>query len=164
MEEPEISPVDEHGQSMHDTGIRSMDITDVHISPPHVNYESQSDGGEDRYDVQPSGEDEDPQTGSEQEHEPTFSSEGDPTPYPNNRFQSPRPAQYPGHVSSAFTSPSIAFTPTPAFPRPRARFDLPIAGDLLDTPQPPEQHDEQPRDDGPQEEDQDLEEPLTPSR
>ncbi|KAG6908885.1 hypothetical protein DXG01_002863 [Tephrocybe rancida] len=159
-----ISPIDEHGQSMHDTDIRSMDITDIHISPPHANYEYQSDGEEQQYDVHPSTTtDERQQTGSEHghEHEPTFSSEGDPTPYAQNRYESPRPpAQSPGHLSSTFTS--LAFTPTPAFPRPRARarFELPVPGDLLDTPEPGPQ----PSDEGQQEEDQDSEEPLTPSR
>lgn len=69
------------------------------------------------------------------EREPTFSSEEGPTPfgrsslYGSNQFQQNRVSPV---VSVAFSSPapSAMFTPTPALPRPRARFQLP-------PPQPP---------------------------
>ncbi|KAG6811541.1 hypothetical protein H0H92_006894 [Tricholoma furcatifolium] len=147
----------EHGQSVYDADVRSMEITDVQISPPQVDDQSYSDEH-----VSTSIDDEH-QQGSEQGQEPTFSSEGDATPYAQNRLASPQlPVQSPGHISSTFTSPSIAFTPTPAFPRPRARFNLPVPGDLLDTPEPP-QH-ESGHNDEDHEEESHSEEPLTPSR
>ncbi|KAG6831612.1 hypothetical protein H0H87_004674 [Tephrocybe sp. NHM501043] len=158
----ENSSNERYSPSLHDTGIRSMDITDIHISPPHVDYESHSDIEENSSDVHPSTEEHE-QMGSELDPEPTFSSDGDPTPYAQNRFGSPHPqAQSSGHIPSTFTSPSVAFTPTPAFPRPRARFDLPVPSDLLDTPEPSEQHDQQLSDESQEEEA--PEEPLTPSR
>lgn len=58
--------------------------------------------------------------------EPTFSSNGAPTPYSNK-----------SEGREQFSSPgSIAFTPTPAFPRPRARFNLPSPprNDIPSTP------------------------------
>ncbi|EKM50608.1 uncharacterized protein PHACADRAFT_152721 [Phanerochaete carnosa HHB-10118-sp] len=66
------------------------------------------------------------------EREPTFSSEEGPTPFGRsashgpNQFQQSRASPV---ISVAFSSPapSAMFTPTPAFPRPRARFQLPPA-------------------------------------
>ena len=76
-----------------------------------------------------------PEQPEDDEREPTFSSEGDATPYPSdNRSMKPN--------TSNFSSPaqSVAFTPTPAFPRPRARFELPPPpSDLLATPAPKSQ-------------------------
>ncbi|KAJ7066450.1 hypothetical protein C8F01DRAFT_1365974 [Mycena amicta] len=86
-----------------DTG--SMDITDVHISPLRVTSEEQ-------------------QTEPEEDlREPTFSSEGGPT-FQADQTQHARasPLRSPGVLSSPATS--IAVTPTPAAPRPRARFNL----------------------------------------
>ena len=105
-----------------------MEITDIHISPPRI------EGGNDIYGEE--DQERDSQNNEEREHderEPTFSSDGDPTPYhPTNRSARQN--------TSAFSSESVAFTPTPAFPRPRARFDLsPPSGDLLTTPAPKSQ-------------------------
>ncbi|KAG6902546.1 hypothetical protein C0995_014935 [Termitomyces sp. Mi166 len=153
---------DEHAQSLYDTDVRSMDITDVQISPPQVNFESYSDGEEQSH--RDDANDEHQQASSENELEPTFSSDGDPI-ETQTQLESPRPSnQSPGHLSSAFTSPSVAFTPRPTYPRPRARFDLPVPGDLLDTPESSQQEDQQDNDEAQQEESQDSEEPLTPSR
>ncbi|KAF8075138.1 hypothetical protein FPV67DRAFT_1605655 [Lyophyllum atratum] len=155
-----------NGHSTHETDIRSMDITDVHISPPHVNgSEPRSDSEEYPHqdeEVHTSADEQD-HIGSQDEQEPTFSSDGGPTPYAaNHRNSNQLDSQSAGHLSHALSSPaqSVAFTPTPAFPRPRARFDLPVPSDLLDTPEPPqtEQHSEE----DPQEEEQDTEAPLTP--
>ncbi|KAG5644884.1 hypothetical protein DXG03_007525 [Asterophora parasitica] len=154
----------EESPSAHETDFRSMDITDIHISPPHVNDISRSWSEEENpQQVEEGAHDsvnEHEQLNSQSEQEPTFSSDGGPSyaqMHSNNSNQ--LATQSPGHLSSAFTSPahSVAFTPTPAFPRPRPRFNiLPTAADLLDTPEParPEQH----SDEGHQEESQELEE------
>ncbi|KAF8902351.1 hypothetical protein CPB84DRAFT_1961582 [Gymnopilus junonius] len=134
-----VHPPEEEGRSFgafddsNDThGARSMDITDVHVSPPRLDGESvdgytdeaESQAENDQHQVEYS-------EGSQEHAEPTFSSEGEATPYaPINKGA-------PVHNTSNFTSPSqsMAFTPTPAFPRPRARFDLPPPpSDLLTTP------------------------------
>lgn len=114
---------------------RSMDITDVHISPPRV------DGG---FEGDPQteenfrrNEDLSSQT-PQQELEPTFTSDGDPTPYIAN---SKAATVNTSHIRSP--SPSVAFTPTPALPRPRARFSLPSPpSELLCTPHPNSRSDE----------------------
>ncbi|KAJ6514991.1 hypothetical protein C8R47DRAFT_1190230 [Mycena vitilis] len=106
----------------------SMDITDVHISPLRT------------------AENEEPS--EDDEREPTFSSEGGPTFHPD------QPRHSPSGLASAFSSPapSVSFTPTPAFPRARARFNLPSPpNNEPATPQRDEDEDE--NDDG---------EPLTP--
>lgn len=109
-----------------------MDITDVHVSPPRL------EGDGDNEQPEPGSREEDQvDEGSQETREPTFSSEGDETPHPFNRQN-----------ARAFPSPtgSLAFTPTPAFPRPRARFDLPQPpSDLLTTPGPAEPEDEDDR-------------------
>ena len=96
-----------------------MDITDVHVSPPRL--EGDFDG--------PTEAAKPEKQSQHNEQEPTFSSEGDPASY--------------GIHSEAATfntgneSQSIAFTPTPALPRQRARFNLPSPPtDLLSTPMP----------------------------
>lgn len=85
-----------------------MDITDVHSSqaPADENFE-----------ITPTTEDveENANTPSTEEAEPTFSTDEAPTPYSNKQNSS--------HPLSSSTS--LGFTPTPAFPRPRARFNLP---------------------------------------
>ncbi|SJL11643.1 uncharacterized protein ARMOST_15049 [Armillaria ostoyae] len=73
------------------------------------------------------------------EREMTFSSDGDDTscPPPNSPKSLAHKSLVP--MSSGFSSPaqSFAFTPTPAFPRPRARFNLPPPpSGLLVTPKP----------------------------
>ncbi|KAG7445045.1 uncharacterized protein BT62DRAFT_206857 [Guyanagaster necrorhizus] len=112
----------------------SMDITESHISPIK--------------DLQAEGQDQS-FTSSNQvgmasdhgEHEPTFSSDGDDTSSPPQNSQKPPDHKSLAPMSSAFSSPaqSFAFTPTPAFSRPRARFNLPPPpSDLLATPKPEE--------------------------
>ncbi|PPQ63099.1 hypothetical protein CVT24_005810 [Panaeolus cyanescens] len=125
---------DEHDSEAHDT--RSMDITDVHISPPRLE-------GQD-YDQQVSAtsHQELPET-SNDEKEPTFSSDEGTTYGISNR----RARQV------GFNSPSdsLAFTPTPAFPRPRARFDLPSPpSDPPFTPAPRDSQEEEDEDVQPQ--------------
>ncbi|GLB41649.1 putative pericentrin-AKAP-450 domain of centrosomal targeting protein [Lyophyllum shimeji] len=129
-------------RSIHDDDLRSMDITEVHISPPHVhNPQPHSDSDEHPHQDEEihTSSDEQEQAGSQDEHEPTFSSDGGPTPYAQNHPSSYQSgSRSPGNPASAYYSPaqSLAFTPTPAFPRPRARFDLPAPSDQLDTPEP----------------------------
>ncbi|KAJ7696511.1 hypothetical protein B0H17DRAFT_1158623 [Mycena rosella] len=131
-----------------DGDTHSMDITDVHISPLRTGQEEQEE------DVQePSSNDDD---GS---REPTFSSDGGPTFRPDQTRQSDAratPRHSPGGLSSAFSSPapSVAFTPTPAFPHPRARFDLPSPPNNAPTAPHPNAEDAE---DG-----EGAEEPLTP--
>ena len=121
-------PSQEHDET-HETGLHSMDITDIHVSPPRIEDDNdicpETDAQE-----QDSPNNEEREDASYDEREPTFSSEGDPTPYPSaNRFMKQN--------ASTFSPESVAFTPTPAFPRPRARFNLPPPpDDLLTTPAP----------------------------
>ncbi|KAF9038520.1 hypothetical protein BJ165DRAFT_1352368 [Panaeolus papilionaceus] len=95
----------------HDT--RSMDITDVHISPPRFEGEAhdQQNSAASRDESQPEN--------SNDEREPTFSSEEGTAYGISNRAIRQTTAGY------SSPSQSLAFTPTPAFPRPRARFNLP---------------------------------------
>ncbi|KAF9479579.1 hypothetical protein BDN70DRAFT_878644 [Pholiota conissans] len=126
-----------------DSGARSMDITDVHISPPRLDgdddvHEQEVESREDTHEAH-----DDSNEGSQEEREPTFSSEGDETPHAFNR-QAIR-------NTSNFSSPaqSLAFTPTPAFPRPRARFELPAPpSDLLSTPAPGNENEDEHDHDG----------------
>ncbi|KAF8159408.1 hypothetical protein B0H34DRAFT_703324 [Crassisporium funariophilum] len=138
----------DYGNETHESDIRSMDITDIHISPP-----PKQEGDED-YDVETEDHtsrrsDGNHEEASHEEQEPTFSSDGD-APYALKD-------KLARQNNSAFSSPaqSLAFTPTPAFPRPRARFGLPPPpSDLLATPVPNLQEDNE---DNEQDED-----PLTP--
>ncbi|KDR80779.1 hypothetical protein GALMADRAFT_241215 [Galerina marginata CBS 339.88] len=113
-------------------GARSMDITDVHVSPPRVDGESTDGHSEESENQDESQQDRDAfNEGSQEDREPTFSSEEDATPYAFNNKAAAQPN------ASTYTSPSqsVAFTPTPAFPRPRARFNLPAPpSDLQTTP------------------------------
>ncbi|TFK39758.1 hypothetical protein BDQ12DRAFT_704709 [Crucibulum laeve] len=127
----------EPGHTTQETDVRSMDITDVHISPPRFEDDQQTD--EEQHSEQElshtSGERDGVEGSLIDELEPTFSSEGDSTPYEHKQSAHNSLAG----PSSAFSSPaqSIAFTPTPAFPRPRTRFALPPPPeDLLTTPIP----------------------------
>jgi len=106
-----------------------MDITDVHISPPRLDADADAPSE----DVEASyREPEESNSQGAHEHEPTFSSEEDPTPYVIN---SKMATVNTSNVRSP--SPSVTFTPTPALPRPRARFTLPTPpSDLLSTPVP----------------------------
>ncbi|KAJ7180785.1 hypothetical protein C8R46DRAFT_885504 [Mycena filopes] len=123
-----------------DTG--SMDITDVHISPLRTN---------EVLDTDEEGEEDDAREPSSHndEREPTFSSDGggQTTFHPDH---APR-----GGLASAFSSPapSTTFTPTPAYPRPRTRFNL---------PSPPDHDPTTPRQDAREEHEDDEEAPLTP--
>lgn len=92
----------------------SMDMTDVHVSSPLRASQERETVEEIREE-----ESENPDLGQEapsaEGTEPTFSSDGAPTPYSNK-----------SNGREQFSSPgSMAFTPTPTFPRPRARFNLP---------------------------------------
>ncbi|KIJ93353.1 hypothetical protein K443DRAFT_12933 [Laccaria amethystina LaAM-08-1] len=135
LNEDITGPLDHgHTSKSRDAGIRSTDITDIHISPPPrpEDKRTQEDADEHQQHI--------PQ--NSMEREPTFSSDGDPTPHALRNGADP--GSYPAGSPIAFSSPaqSIAFTPTPAFPRPRARFDLPPPpADLLATPAPQEQND-----------------------
>ncbi|KAJ6619906.1 hypothetical protein B0H10DRAFT_2024000 [Mycena sp. CBHHK59/15] len=115
-------------------GEDSMDITDVHISPLRT---AQSEEEENQEPV------------SNAEGEPTFSDGG-------QTFHADQNRRSPGAVSTALSSPapSVAFTPTPAFPRPRARFNLPSPPSH--TPSTPHLQDHDP------EEPDGDDEPLTP--
>ncbi|KAJ6581666.1 hypothetical protein B0H19DRAFT_929437 [Mycena capillaripes] len=124
-----------------------MDITDVHISPLRTGEVQEAE-------EEPSSND---------EREPTFSSEGGPTFHPDQPGSRTSPRHSPSGLASAFSSPapSVSFTPTPAFPRPRARFNLPSPPN--NDPATPTIH--QPRPDHDVTEDVDVEgdeEPLTP--
>ncbi|KAG2011915.1 hypothetical protein CC2G_011982 [Coprinopsis cinerea AmutBmut pab1-1] len=141
------APVDHdesHSEESNETGVRSMDITDVHISPQvdrvdaEHDYDEESgqehEHQEEQYEVQSSAAD------GDDYREPTFSSESEPASYANSNRTIVPVGRSPGVVSNAASSPggaSIAMTPTPAFPRARARFDLPPPpSDLLQTPAP----------------------------
>ncbi|RDB15355.1 Spindle pole body protein pcp1 [Hypsizygus marmoreus] len=159
---------EDRDRSLQETGIRSMDITDVHISPPRFDdTHSENEQDPQRDEEAHTTADEQEQNGSQSEQEPTFSSDGGPTPYAQNYSNSsPIAAQSPGPLSSAFSSPaqSVAFTPTPAFPRPRARFNIPIVEEAPNTPEQPPSDDQQSEHEQSQAtHDQDHEEdPLTP--
>ncbi|PBK99751.1 hypothetical protein ARMGADRAFT_516895 [Armillaria gallica] len=143
---PATSPESNSSQSNQDLSLResdcqsSMEITELHVSPIR--------------DLQAEGQ-EQSRTSSNQLGTTTFSSDGDDTSYPPPNSQKSLAHKSPAPMSSGFSSPvqSFAFTPTPAFPRPRARFNLPPPpSDLLATPKPEE--------DNPSELGED--EPLTP--
>ncbi|KAF8639093.1 hypothetical protein AX17_001738 [Amanita inopinata Kibby_2008] len=130
--------------------MQSMDITDIHISPPQLNNAGNTYQAE--Y-TETETEDEQNQVTEEtddnhqreleshesrttdlvsgDEREPTFSSDAEQTPYAggyrNESTFTQAVRNSPAPVSSAHSSPafSLAFTPTPAFPRPRSRFNLP---------------------------------------
>lgn len=156
QQEEEATSEDERHSSAHETDIRSMDITDLHISPPGMNHQPQSED-----EKQQSGQQElltEDETGSPDERDPTFSSDGDPSPYTQpNHNNSSHNSSVP--ISTAFSSPapSMTFTPTPVFPRPRARFNLPSPPNGLVATPAQSQPQEEGEDGGIQEE-----EPLTP--
>ncbi|KAJ7647253.1 hypothetical protein FB45DRAFT_987061 [Roridomyces roridus] len=119
-------PESEEDSFLQEGNTHSMDITDVHVSPVRT-VEPEESEEEDKESLPHQEE-------ASDEHEPTFSSEGDGAP----TFR-----RSPGALSNALSSPaqSIAFTPTPAFPRPRARFGaIPTSrspdDDVLATPVP----------------------------
>jgi chromosome segregation ATPase len=156
--------VDAERDTLRDAGIRSMDITEIHVSPPKLDLDPDSEFERDQSQTDgvlsadsQSGEE---HAGSQDQNEATFSSDGEPTPYSNRR--NGQPAQpSPGALSIALSSPapSLAFTPTPAFPRPRARFSTSPPNELAGTPNPPETLPE--REHEPLE-DENHEVPLTP--
>lgn len=132
-EEDQSIEAPDFGNDTQDTGARSMDITDVHESPLRVEGDyDRTEETDSRLESQQSR-DGFPE-GSQDLPEPTFSSEGDATPYAHNNDHH---ANATVQNASTFSSPSqsVAFTPTPAFPRPRARFELPAPpSDLMTTP------------------------------
>jgi hypothetical protein len=155
----ESGKTDDEQDSQHDTDIRSMDITDVHISP-QLDPDSDREHHQDQAEEAPSADHQpaDEHAESKDQPEATFSSDGgEPTPYPNRR-SGPQPS--PGALSSAFSSPapSTAFTPTPALPRPRARFNIPPADELPASRNSQESDEPEPH----PTEDQSYDEPLTP--
>lgn len=114
------SPVDTSGASESNSvnlpSTASMDITDVHSSSPVRSVRGEDISVDDQALPEESGlPSQDYDALSAEEVEPTFSSDDAPTPHSsrsNGRGQHSSPG-------------SMAFTPTPAFPRPRARFNLP---------------------------------------
>ncbi|KAL1747869.1 hypothetical protein HDZ31DRAFT_72004 [Schizophyllum fasciatum] len=110
--------------SLHESD--SMDITGIHQSPVQpVSDNEDVDASQQSNGDQPS--ESQHSRNSRDSREPTFSSEE-------------------GHREDSHraTSPSLTYTPTPAYPRPRARFDLPAPpNDLLSTPKPPQDSEEE---------------------
>ncbi|KAK0214822.1 hypothetical protein IW262DRAFT_245194 [Armillaria fumosa] len=150
---PATSPESNSNQSDQDLSLResdcqsSMEITELHVSPIR---DLQAEGQEQsRTSSHQLG-----MASDQEEREPTFSSDGDVPSYPLPNSQNPLAHKSPVPMSSAFSSPaqSFTFTPTPVFPRPRARFNLPVPPSDLATPKPEE--------DNPSELGED--EPLTP--
>ncbi|XP_006461923.1 hypothetical protein AGABI2DRAFT_222948 [Agaricus bisporus var. bisporus H97] len=109
MVKEESSPDQSSISNRDASGAESMDVTDVHSSSPMRVSRSQDSVPEEL-------EGSSNNSRSAEEREPTFSSDGGPTPYSVRSGR--EPVSSPG---------SLAFTPTPAFPRPRARFQLPSA-------------------------------------
>ena len=142
--------------------MQSMDITDIQISPPQLDYATDQDSASDaqyspeteegqnhftdtadeKYEGIESHEDD---ATSAEEPEPTFSSDAEQTAYgPSegyanratfNRMARPSPTSGAGALSSP--AQSLPFTPTPAFPRPGPRFNARGDTDDLETPRPP---------------------------
>ncbi|KIK56356.1 hypothetical protein GYMLUDRAFT_174310 [Collybiopsis luxurians FD-317 M1] len=128
---------------------QSMDITEAHVSPIRQPADSASETEE-------AGHEE----SLRQEDDPsghTFSTDDGPTPYANRNLETLRS---PEGLASAFSSPAPSMaTPTPSFPRPRARFEVPDERSSSN-----DSHEEQgePQEQGDGDEQESLEEPLTP--
>ena len=113
--------------SLHESD--SMEMTGIHQSPGQpVSDQEEVDASQQSHEDQPSASQHshDSQDShsriSQDSREPTFSSE-----------------EEHGEDTQREISPSLTYTPTPAFPRPRARFDLPPPpNNLLTTPKPPQ--------------------------
>ncbi|KAF6761741.1 hypothetical protein DFP72DRAFT_629781 [Ephemerocybe angulata] len=133
--EEEIADTDQSRES-NDSGAGSMDITDIHISPQRVDANTDDEGVHHDQEYQDSAQEQDAES-NPQYDEPTFSSEGDhPSHAFSNRTIMPLSMPSPNNAASS-AGQSFAMTPTPAFPRPRARFDLPNPPtNLLQTPAP----------------------------
>ena len=143
-----------------------MDITDIQISPPQLGYatdqesaseaqysQSEAEDGQnhftdttdEKYEGIESHEDELDGVTSAEEQEPTFSSEAEQTAYGLPESYASKATfnriarQSPNSGAGAPSSPaqSLPFTPTPAFPRPRPRFNASGGTDDLETPRPP---------------------------
>lgn len=105
-----------------------MDITDVHISPIHSEREH---SGEDNhpYTNESGAQDHENEDGSQETGDPTFSTDEDGrTPYSHGAISDAiNDSRGDNRSTTGFSSPapSTAFTPTPAYPRPRARFNVP---------------------------------------
>ena len=146
--------------------MQSMDITDIQISPPQLDYATDQDSASDAHYSQSEAEEgqnqftdttdekyegieghEDELNGatSAEEPEPTFSSDAEETAYGLSegyagRATFNRMARHsPASGAGAPSSPaqSLPFTPTPAFPRPRPRLNARGDTDDLETPRPP---------------------------
>lgn len=134
QEEDQSIEAPEFSNDTHGSGDRSMDITDVHSSPLRADgdqHEGETRQSEEMEFQPEESQQEQAGSNSHDDREPTFSSEGEATPYAYG-YNNGAPQN-----KSTFSSPSqsVAFTPTPAFPRPRARFDLPAPpSELLTTP------------------------------
>ncbi|KAL1693565.1 hypothetical protein GGG16DRAFT_88498 [Schizophyllum commune] len=113
--------------SLHESD--SMEMTGIHQSPGQpVSDQEEVDASQQSHEDQPSGTQHSRNSQdshsriSQDSREPTFSSE-----------------EEHGEDTQREISPSLTYTPTPAFPRPRARFDLPPPpNNLLTTPKPPQ--------------------------
>jgi len=136
--------------------MQSMDMTDIQISPPQLDYDadgvneaqysqSETDEGQnqltdttdDKYEGFESQEDELNEATSAEEAEPTFSSEAEQTAYRHRVTFSEVARHSPASGAPSSPAQSLPFTPTPAFPRPRSRFNAHSATDDLETPRPP---------------------------
>ncbi|KAJ3782678.1 hypothetical protein GGU10DRAFT_389676 [Lentinula aff. detonsa] len=142
--EPDISLGQSETNTSNDS--QSMDITDSHDSPIRQVAGSMSATEEGKNEST-----EGSVTREEGDSEHTFSTDDGPTPYAvrkNDKFRSPN------GLTSNFSSPMAPMaTPSPAFPRPRARFDLPDGS-------PDENREAEAR--GLNGEEMSLEEPITP--
>ena len=137
--------------------MQSMDMTDIQISPPQLDYDVDRDGvneaqysqsetdegqnqltdtTDDKYEGFESQEDELNEATSAEEPEPTFSSEAEQTAYRHRVTFSEVARHSPASGAPSSPAQSLPFTPTPAFPRPRSRFNAPSATDDLETPRP----------------------------
>ncbi|KAJ3717958.1 hypothetical protein C8R42DRAFT_724167 [Lentinula raphanica] len=145
--EPDISLTHSEFNSSNNT--QSMDITDAHDTPARQLADSVSavDSKNEVSEGSVTRED-----GATSEH--TFSTDDGPTPYAVQRIAESRSPE--GLTSTLSSSAASIATPTPAFPRTRARFDLPEDGSS------DESRDVQRETHGSNDEETSLEEPLTP--
>ncbi|KAJ4474994.1 hypothetical protein J3R30DRAFT_633332 [Lentinula aciculospora] len=131
------------------TNTQSMDITDADDSPIRQLAESSLENEEGKY-ASVTGS----VTREESTSEHTFSTDDGPTPYAVKNNGNSRSLE---GLASAFSSPAASMaTPTPAFPRPRTRFNIPQDGSS------DESHETQGEVHGVNDEDLSSEEPMTP--
>ncbi|KAF9006188.1 hypothetical protein BDQ17DRAFT_1389747 [Cyathus striatus] len=138
---PEYEP--EPGNITQETDARSMDITDVHYSPPRLDDQVTDEGTESDRDNLGEGYGGilDGPSEEEPEQNQTFSTDDGPTPFATRRASPFHPSEKGSPNASSIAENSTALTPTPAFPQPRARFNIPsIPQDLPATPAPQEDY------------------------